>query len=122
MNFVLLFIQVATRPDVQLRVQCLEPSPISDSSVQSTNGNSGKSKAIFFIHGVAGSSDVWTSQLKHFVDRGFHVIAPDLLGHGFSSTPDKSRLYTFKWLCNDCVTVFDETCKEINVVVGHSYG
>ena len=40
--------------------------------------------ALFFIHGVGGSSDVWKGQIDYFTDNGYEVIAPDLIGHGFS--------------------------------------
>lgn len=80
------------------------------------------SKAIYFIHGVAGSSDVWMAQTKYFSEHGYHVIALDLLGHGFSGAPNKSSLYTFEGFCTDCLAVFDMMCKDSNTVVGHSYG
>lgn len=33
--------------------------------------------ALFFIHGVGGSSDIWGSQLDFFSRLGYEVIAPD---------------------------------------------
>ncbi len=50
---------------------------------------------LFFIHGVGGSATTWTTQLEYFTSRGYEVVAPDLLGHGFSSAPDNPRSYTF---------------------------
>jgi len=85
------------------------------------SGSSG-SKALIFIHGVGGSSDVWGSQLQYFSKRGYHVIAPDLIGHGFSSAPDKCSLYTFESMRKHCLDMFDQMCKDTNVIVGHSYG
>ena len=80
------------------------------------------SQAIFFIHGVAGCSDIWSAQLIYFSERGYHVIAPDLIGHGFSSAPNKASLYSFGWICHDCITIFEQYYQDVNIVVGHSYG
>lgn len=77
---------------------------------------------MFFIHGVAGSSEVWNQQITFFSREGFHVIAPDLLGHGFSGAPEDSKLYTFQSLSSDMVDVFDHYRKDFNVLIAHSYG
>lgn len=62
---------------------------------------------LFFLHGVGGSADSWNAQIKFFVADGFEVIAPDLLGHGFSSAPDHPKKYTFPKLLRDILTIFD---------------
>ena len=36
--------------------------------------------ALFFVHGVGGSANIWSSQLSYFAALGHEVIAPDLLG------------------------------------------
>merc|ERR1712223_1697957 len=80
--------------------------------------------ALFFIHGVGGSANIWSNQLSYFADLGHEVIAPDLLGHGFSSAPDKPKSYTFPKILRDILTIFDHfipRSREV-VVVGHSYG
>lgn len=81
-----------------------------------------KTKALFFIHGVGGSSDIWTPQIEYFNERGYHIIVPDLLGHGFSSAPDKASLYKFELIAKDVTDLFDQMCKDVNIVIGHSYG
>ena len=79
---------------------------------------------LFFIHGVGGSADIWTSQLNYFSSKGYHVIAPDMLGHGFSSCPDKASAYKFTKLFKDFITIFDAYIPDDKkaVVIGHSYG
>ena len=80
--------------------------------------------AIFYIHGVGGSANIWANQLEYFAQLGHEVIAPDLLGHGFSSAPDKPKSYTFPKILRDVLTIFDHfvpRTREV-VVVGHSYG
>lgn len=79
---------------------------------------------LFFLHGVGGSADIWSSQLSYFVAQGYQVIAPDMLGHGFSSCPDKAKAYTFTKLFKDILTIFDAYVTENRkcIVFGHSYG
>lgn len=81
-----------------------------------------RSTVLFFIHGVGGSADVWTAQMKHFADKGYEVVALDLIGHGYSSAPRNSRAYHFDEIVMDTTELFDAVCKRRNVVIGHSYG
>ena len=79
---------------------------------------------LFFIHGVGGSADSWTSQLAYFVGQGYECVAPDLLGHGYSSCPDNQKAYTFTKLFKDVLTIFDTYIQENRkcIIFGHSYG
>ena len=97
---------------------------------------------LFFIHGVGGSANTWSTQLSYFSDSlGYECVSTDLLGHGFSSSPDKAKSYTFKKLLKDTFVVFDHftATSSMNmmpsgcdldsdleprscVVIGHSYG
>ena len=81
---------------------------------------------VFFIHGVGGSASTWSSQIDYFSSRGYEVVAPDLLGHGFSSAPDNAKCYTFNKLFRDVLTIFDHYVGTGEgrrcAVVAHSYG
>ncbi|XP_029001394.1 protein ABHD8 isoform X2 [Betta splendens] len=78
--------------------------------------------ALFFIHGVGGSLDIWGSQLDFFSRLGYEVIAPDLAGHGASSAPQISAAYTFYALAEDMRLVFKRYARRRNILIGHSYG
>ncbi len=79
--------------------------------------------ALFFLHGVGGSSDVWQAQLDYFGGvKKYELIAPDFLGHGFSGCPRRASAYHFKEIEKDLLKVFDLYCKRKNIVIGHSYG
>lgn len=78
--------------------------------------------AVFFIHGVGSSADVWKVQMQYFSQLGCLVVAPDLVGHGFSCSPDNTAAYEFNQVALDVLAVFDRYHKSDNVVVGHSYG
>uniref|UniRef100_A0A3B5LLJ6 Protein ABHD8 n=1 Tax=Xiphophorus couchianus TaxID=32473 RepID=A0A3B5LLJ6_9TELE len=78
--------------------------------------------ALFFIHGVGGSLDIWGSQLDFFSRLGYEVIAPDLAGHGASSSPHIAAAYTFYALVEDMRLIFKRYAKKRNILIGHSYG
>lgn len=78
--------------------------------------------ALFFIHGVGGSLDIWGSQLDFFSRQGYEVIAPDLVGHGASSAPQIAAAYTFYALAEDMRLIFKRYARKRNILIGHSYG
>lgn len=78
--------------------------------------------ALFFIHGVGGSLDIWGSQLDFFSRLGYEVIAPDLAGHGASSAPQIAAAYTFYALAEDIRIIFKRYARKRNILIGHSYG
>ena len=81
-----------------------------------------KDVTLFFIHGVGGSADVWNSQLDFIASFGIEAIAPDLLGHGLSSCPNRAKDYFFNEILADVEAVFDKYCKRQNIIIAHSYG
>ncbi|XP_058493586.1 protein ABHD8 isoform X1 [Solea solea] len=78
--------------------------------------------ALFFIHGVGGSLDIWGSQLDFFSQLGYEVIALDLAGHGASSAPRIAAAYTFYALAEDIRLLFKRYARKRNILIGHSYG
>lgn len=78
--------------------------------------------ALFFIHGVGGSLDIWSSQLDFFSRLGYEVIAPDLAGHGASTAPQIAAGYTFYALAEDLRAIFKRYARKRNILIGHSYG
>ncbi|XP_012690604.2 protein ABHD8 [Clupea harengus] len=78
--------------------------------------------ALFFVHGVGGSMDIWGSQLDFFSRLGYEVIAPDLAGHGASTAPQIAAAYTFYALAEDLRSIFKRYARKRNILIGHSYG
>uniref|UniRef100_A0A3Q3AWH9 Protein ABHD8 n=1 Tax=Kryptolebias marmoratus TaxID=37003 RepID=A0A3Q3AWH9_KRYMA len=78
--------------------------------------------ALFFVHGVGGSLDIWSSQLDFFSRLGYEVIAPDLAGHGASIAPQIAAAYTFYALAEDLRAIFKRYARKRNILIGHSYG
>lgn len=73
------------------------------------------------IHGFASSNLVWSKVLLELADVGFRVIAPDLLGYGYSAKPRELE-YTIGRQAQMVVGLMKQL--EINqaFVVGSSYG
>jgi abhydrolase domain-containing protein 8 len=79
---------------------------------------------LYFLHGVGCSADLWSALLQHFTAAGYEVVAPDMLGHGYSAAPDNASAYTFHHLLKDSIDIFDRFVGEHRkcVVIGHAYG
>ncbi|CAG9855301.1 unnamed protein product [Phyllotreta striolata] len=80
---------------------------------------------IMLFHGIGTSADIWTLVINALSSRGYEVVAPDMLGHGFSSAPMKPSYYTFNNLLLQALTIFDHymaDSKRKCVLIGHSYG
>ncbi|CAK9803828.1 Protein ABHD8 [Anthophora quadrimaculata] len=80
---------------------------------------------IVFLHGFGSSAEIFEHQLRYFSALGYPCIAPDMLGHGMSSAPNRSRDYHFNKLLKDLDTVLcyyafkpGRKC----VLVAHNYG
>ena len=74
---------------------------------------------VLFLHGFPSSSYDWRRQFGYFAERGYGVLAPDLLGYGGTDKPTDVDSYTLKNQADevnellDCVGVGDV------VSVGH---
>lgn len=77
---------------------------------------------ILFIHGFPSSSWDWRHQISHFSQRGYGVLAPDLLGYGGTSKPTTLSPYRGKAMASDLVSILD--AEKISKVhgVGHDFG
>ena len=93
-------------------------------AVVSSSTHSTTTPLIYFIHGAGESAESWRRVMNFFAARQYEVLALDLLGHGFSCTPQVARCYTFSKLLADVTAVFDAHVSEGRkvVIVGHGYG
>jgi len=77
--------------------------------------------AIILIHGFASSTLVWSKVFLEFADRGFRVIAPDLLGYGYSAKP-RNFDYTIGAQARMLDKLLDQLELAQVTLVGSSYG
>jgi pimeloyl-ACP methyl ester carboxylesterase len=79
---------------------------------------------ILLIHGFPESSYQFRHVLVPFAEAGYHVVAPDYKGHGFSSRPFGDNDYTKKQLAAEIFQLMTEHVgvQEKLHVVGHDIG
>ncbi|MGD1912763.1 MAG: alpha/beta fold hydrolase, partial [Rivularia sp. (in: cyanobacteria)] len=65
--------------------------------------NQGK-EPLLLLHGLADNSLVWSS-FGDYLQADYHIIAPDMRGHGESSKPDSD--YTFTSAIADLEALMD---------------
>jgi pimeloyl-ACP methyl ester carboxylesterase len=73
------------------------------------------------IHGFTASNFVWSDVLLPIAAAGYRVIAPDLVGYGFSGKP-KWGEYTIDAQARMIVRLMDRLGIESAALVGSSYG
>ncbi|HCX28666.1 MAG TPA: hypothetical protein DHU55_02675 [Blastocatellia bacterium] len=77
--------------------------------------------AIILIHGFAASNLVWSKVFLELADAGFRVIAPDLLGYGYSDKP-RHLDYTIASQAKMVLSLLSQLGIKRTVLVGSSYG
>lgn len=76
---------------------------------------------ILLIHGFTASNFVWNDVLLPIAEQGFRVIAPDLIGFGFSEKPGDGK-YTIEAQARMITGLMDQLGIESAGLVGSSYG
>jgi len=80
----------------------------------------GTGDPIVFCASQAISSDLWSSMIADFNDRGFRCIAFDRRGHGRSDQP--GRGYDMDTLASDIAALVDKLGLDRVTLIGHSLG
>lgn len=73
---------------------------------------------LLLLHGMADNALVWSS-LGSYLAPNYHIIAPDMRGHGESSKPEKD--YTFDSAITDLEALMDNLGWSQAHVVSHSW-
>lgn len=77
---------------------------------------------IVLSHGFPESAYSWRHQIPILADEGYHVIAPDQRGYGFSSAPTSVDAYGIVDLTGDLMGLLDATGHDTATFVGHDWG
>jgi pimeloyl-ACP methyl ester carboxylesterase len=75
---------------------------------------------IVLIHGITGSSDTWQDVIEPLAERGYTVVAPDLLGHGASAKPRGD--YSLGAYASGVRDLLGAIGHDRGTIVGHSLG
>ena len=78
-------------------------------------------KPVILIHGFASSTLVWSKVFLKIASAGFRVIAPDLVGYGYSGKP-RNFEYTIAAQARMIIGLLDELGLQQVILVGSSYG
>jgi pimeloyl-ACP methyl ester carboxylesterase len=76
---------------------------------------------MILIHGFISSNLVWNETFLPLAQAGFHVIAPDLPGYGYSDKPSGAS-YTIDAQADAVVGLMDRLGIDQATIVGASYG
>jgi pimeloyl-ACP methyl ester carboxylesterase len=80
-----------------------------------------KAPALVLIHGFASSTLVWSKVFLRLAEAGFRVIAPDLLGYGYSAKPRNGE-YTIAGQAKLLTGLLDALGIPRAIFIGSSYG
>jgi pimeloyl-ACP methyl ester carboxylesterase len=79
------------------------------------------SPTLLLIHGFTASNFVWNDVLLPIASAGLRVIAPDLVGFGFSGKPKQGE-YTINAQAQMIVRLMNHLRIESAILIGSSYG
>jgi pimeloyl-ACP methyl ester carboxylesterase len=89
----------------------------SDIQLSYLEWNQGQ-EPLILLHGMADHALVWSS-LGDYLKSDYHIVAPDMRGHGESSKPEKD--YTFKSAISDLEALMDKLEWSAAHIVSHSW-
>lgn len=77
---------------------------------------------VILSHGFPEGAYSWRHQLPALAAAGYHAVAPDQRGYGFSSAPKDVEAYGIEQLTGDLNALLDDFGKDQAVFVGHDWG
>lgn len=89
--------------------------------VQVTRHADQDAPALLLLHGFTGSHDSWSGVLPQFAEH-FTVIAPDLIGHGDTQTPDNASRASIENAAADLITLLNQLDVQQAHLLGYSMG
>lgn len=95
---------------------------LSTARLRHSVAEAGSGEPLFLVHGFTGAKEDFADFLDGFADRGWHVVAPDLRGHGGSDAPDDEDVYTFDEMADDVLAMADALGWDTFDLLGHSMG
>jgi pimeloyl-ACP methyl ester carboxylesterase len=95
-------------------------------AVLEAGGGSGSSRRLLLVHGFTGAKEDFADHLDLLAaagpEGGWHVVAPDLRGHGSSDHPDGADAYSLATFAGDVVALADALGWDRFTLLGHSMG
>lgn len=77
---------------------------------------------LFLVHGFTGCKEDFADEVDALAELGYHVVAPDLRGHGDSDHPTDESAYSLERFAVDLFQVADQLGWAAFDLLGHSMG
>jgi pimeloyl-ACP methyl ester carboxylesterase len=114
-------VEWATNRDVVFNADYSRFAKVDGVPVHYQEAGHGSAPPLLLIHGFASSNLVWSKVLLQLAEAGFRVIAPDLLGYGYSGKP-RQLDYTIASQAKMVVGLLEQLGIARVCLVGSSYG
>ncbi|CDO71355.1 hypothetical protein BN946_scf184908.g113 [Trametes cinnabarina] len=85
-------------------------------------GRDASKPTLLFVHGFPSTAHDWRNQIAFFSKAGYGIVAPNLLGHGGSSSPSTLQSYVPSRVCADLIDIIDQAKVNQAVAIGHDWG
>lgn len=95
---------------------------VTTSRLRHSVAEAGSGEPLMLVHGFTGAKEDFADFLDGFADRGWHVVAPDLRGHGASEAPVDEDAYTLEEMAADVLALADALGWGTFDLLGHSMG
>lgn len=103
----------------EIEISYLEWNAIDSSDRENVSNNSNTKTPLLLLHGLADCAMVWSS-LGNYLAEHYHIVAPDLRGHGESSKPE------FGYSSQDIIADLEGLMTHLGWnqanILGHSWG
>ena len=110
-------------PPLRMRVGRSGPGRRSGPEVWLAVTEAGRGgRPLLLVHGFTGSKEDFADHVDALATAGWHVVAPDLRGHGESDKPDGEGDYTLDLFAGDVLALADGLGWDRFSLVGHSMG
>ncbi|EAE8347767.1 2-succinyl-6-hydroxy-2,4-cyclohexadiene-1-carboxylate synthase [Listeria monocytogenes] len=86
-----------------------------------TTAISGEKPALLMLHGFTGTSETFQDSIS-WLEECFNIIAPDLLGHGKTASPEEIAPYAMESICEDLAEILHQLNISRCFVLGYSMG
>lgn len=82
----------------------------------------GPKPTLLLCHGFPSTSRDWRFIVPFFIEEGYGIVAPDMLGYGGTDKPEEPAAYRGSALIEDLVDILDAEGVDRAVIIGHDWG
>jgi soluble epoxide hydrolase / lipid-phosphate phosphatase len=76
---------------------------------------------LLFLHGIPSTHQDWRHQIQFFIEKGFGVIAPDMLGYGGTDKPTNPEQFAASKTAKDVLEIVEKENAENVIVIAHDW-